>query len=155
MEGVSQKDQEAQERRHLLVAELRTDIADAQRMANLSTYATNLLIVVGILGGAASASILAFAPEWPRGIPGVLAVVPGIAMALQGKLFERRIHHHRMKEVAYRGLLDQLLYEDVKVQSVSVRRRTFRDRSEREWREVSDRGPLEVARGDGTGDPLK
>jgi hypothetical protein len=122
---------------HELRNELEQDIVEARRLANWSSYLTNVLITLGLVGGATSGAVLAFAPEWPRWVAGVLAIVPGVAMALQGKLFERRIHHHRMKEVAYRGLLDQLVYEGVELKTVSRRRRGFRERSESDWQKAA------------------
>ena len=102
-----------------LRTDLQRDIAEARKLANWSSYLTNLLITVALVGGATSGAVLAFAPEWPRWVAGVLAIAPGVAMALQGKLFERRVHHHRMREVAYQGLLDQLVYEGADVRSIS------------------------------------
>ncbi|NUP13544.1 MAG: hypothetical protein HOW73_46500 [Polyangiaceae bacterium] len=117
--------------------ELQEDIAEARKLANWSTYMANVLTSFALVGGATSAAILGYAPEWPRWIAGALAILPGAAMALQGKLFEQRIHHHRLREVAYHGLLDQLVYERVDPRTVSRRRREFRERSEHDWQKVA------------------
>lgn len=93
-------------------------------MASWSSALTNVLITLALVSGAMSAAILGLAALGR----GVLAMVPGTAMALQGKLFEEQSNHHRIREVAYHGLLDELVYEGAV--SISRRRRQFRERSE-------------------------
>ena len=113
--------------------DLQRDIAESRRVASWSSALTNVLITLALVSGAMSAAILAYATDWPRWVAGVLAMVPGTAMALQGKLFEKQINHHRMREVAYHGLLDELVYEGGDAMSISRRRRQFRERSESDW----------------------
>jgi hypothetical protein len=109
-----------------------------------------VLITLALVSGAMSAAILAYATDWPRWVAGVLAMVPGTAMALQGKLFEKQITHHRMREVAYHGLLDELVYEGGNAVSISRRRRQFRERSESDWQKSSSSSDGPAAKSEAT-----